>query len=112
MQRSNFPGCCGIYVISGFPYDDHRMFQPQENIPGELAKHEVAQAMTLVALTSAQTQAQAQLEAEGYVAVGKSSGIHANGTAITLFAKGMSPMETPKPKRVRVVKTKKTRRKR
>jgi len=107
VQRSGFPGCCGIYVISGFPYDENGMFQAPLDV-AELEQLGEGQAMTLLALTSAQMNSQAQVEAAGYIAVGRSSGIHANGTAITLFAKGLSPME--KPKKVRVVKTKKLRR--
>jgi hypothetical protein len=116
MTKSAFPGCCGIYVISGFPFDSHLEFQPVYGGNQGLADLDAAtpQAMHLIALTTAQMGSQAEVEAAGYVAIGRSSGIHANGTAITLFAKNLSPMEEKRerktrPRRVRPGKTKQRR---
>lgn len=118
MRASAFPTCCGMNLITDFPYD---------GAPGNWQPTNVAEIQTklpvveggycqahLIALTSKQSQAALEVQAAGYVPVGSFISTHQDGTEVTLFAKGLSFKERVKyrPKKVKLRKIRALARKR
>lgn len=113
MHGYDFTGCCGLGIVSGFNFDRDTEFQAPVIIsPDAFLQAEGTKNCNLIALTSLQRGAQLEVQRWGYVPFGKFISTHENGTEVTLFAKGLTPMseeiarrkQAPRPKKVRVVK--------
>lgn len=108
MHSSNFEGCCGINIISGFPFDDgdqglNDWSQMELNkIIASLPELEGTYCEChMIALNHAQTSAMERVLAAGYQLTGEFLSAHDNGRKVLLFTKGLTvyPVQSPPPKK-------------
>jgi hypothetical protein len=111
MESNTFAACCGINIVSGFPYDTENDWVESElsNFLEDFPRLEGTYCQChLIALTPTQSNAIPYVEAAGYKAIGTFPTAHTGHKYnVTLYAKGLTLFEAQKPK---TPKPKKTRR--
>lgn len=131
MQSSGFVQCCGINIISGFPYDaggdedEDFDYVDEDNDYVEAELAEIISELPrlegtychchLIALNEQQLGAEAKIMAAGYVPVGDFKSAHQSGARVKLYAKGLNvfpveaktpPKPVSKPRKPRALKIK------
>jgi len=93
LQATGFQQCCGINIISGFPFDSKNLFTEREvaKIGYELPAHEGTYApVHLIALNHQQKMAEAEVLAAGYTLIGDFESAHKDGQRVNVYAKGLT----------------------
>lgn len=103
MQQHNFNFCCGINIIAGFPFDADTKQPFGEGelmaIIDDLPKYEGTYCHChLIALNRRQKKAAEKVKMAGYVLIGEFDSAHNDGSRVDLYAKGLTPLTTEKPK--------------
>lgn len=124
MPTSNsFPACCGVNIISGFPYDDENEEFDDEGYPVSSGGDWLAQQLAgmrsevehaegtychchLIALTPDQIQAATEIRKMGYVPIGQFQSCD-GPYKVTLYARGLTLLEAVKSKKKAKPKPKK-----
>lgn len=92
MDSNGFQACCGINIVTGFPYDEDGDYAEQElaSIVPEIENYEGTYCHChLVALNNRQTRAAEEILKAGYTLVGDFQSSHGGGARVNLYAKGV-----------------------
>ena len=109
MESNTFAACCGINIVSGFPYNSENDWAAQEleQFLADFPRLEGTYCQChLIALTPSQSNAKPYVEAAGYKAIGTFPTAHTGHKYnVTLYAKGLTLFKAAKPKSAKKPKT-------